>query len=62
MILLALAQMTPGVAAVFYLIAFVAFVVVMLTGWAERWPKISFLGLGLAAFVFPFLWNAVAAA
>ena len=53
----AVATMDPTVMFVFYLAAFVCFVVAAFTHDA----RVSWVALGLALFVVPFAWNALAA-
>lgn len=60
--MLALNQMSPGASAIFFLIAVVCFIVAAVESASSRWPKVGFIGAGLAAAFFVFAWNAVAAA
>lgn len=55
---LAVAEMDPTIRMIFYAAAVVLFVLAAI-GY-ER-GKISFVAAGLAAFVFPFFWDALAA-
>lgn len=55
---LALSQMSPTWQAIFYALAFLAF----LAAAANVNARVGLLGLGLALFTFVYLWQAVAAA
>ena len=56
--LLAVSAMDPTVKMLFYGAAVVLFV---LSAVGYVWGKVSLVGLGLAAFAFPFFWDALAA-
>jgi hypothetical protein len=56
--LLAVAAMDPTVKMLFFGAAVVLFV---LSAVGYAWGKISLVGAGLAAFAFPFFWDALAA-
>jgi hypothetical protein len=55
---LAVAVMDPTVKMIFFGIAVVCFVA---SAVGYVWGKVSLVGLGLAFFVFPFFWDALAA-
>lgn len=61
--ILALASMSPTVQAIFYGLAFVAFVIVVVVHVVRTsaLDDIAFIALGLALFVFVAFWNALAA-
>lgn len=56
--LFAVAVMDPTIKMIFYAAAVVLFVLEAI-GYQQR--KVSFVAAGLAAFVFPFFWDALAA-
>ena len=56
--LLAVSAMDPTVKMLFYGAAVVLFV---LSAVGYVWGKVSLIGAGLAAFAFPFFWDALAA-
>jgi|SoiMethySBSTD1v2_1073268.scaffolds.fasta_scaffold2239994_2 hypothetical protein len=56
--LLAVDTMDPTLVMIFYAIAVVCFVA---AGIGYVWGKVSLIGIGLAFFVFPQFWNALAA-
>lgn len=58
--MLALSQMDPAVQAVFFVVAVALFVLGALV--IGPWATERLTALGLAAFAFVFLWNALAAA
>ena len=57
--MLAISAMSATMQGVFYLIAVVCFV---LAGLSVAVRKVNMIGIGLAFFVFVFMWNAFAAA
>ena len=59
--MLALSAMSAGWQTTFYALAVVLFVVAGLLALAKRATEVALLPFGLAAFVFVFLWNAIAA-
>jgi hypothetical protein len=56
--LLAVSEMDPTITMLFYGAAVVLFV---LAAVGYVWGKVSLIGAGLAAFAFPWFWNALAA-
>lgn len=60
-IILAVGAMSPGATAVFYFIAFVAFVVAGILSAVVKNYAIALISAGLALWVFVGFWNALAA-
>jgi hypothetical protein len=58
--MLALGAMSATVTAIFYILAVVAFVLAGMN-WS-KWADSNLVAIGLALYVFPQAWNAVAAA
>jgi ABC-type Co2+ transport system permease subunit len=58
--MLAISTMGATPTAIFYIVAVVAFVLAAIGFEGPTGVKVHFIGLGLAAFVFVFAWNALA--